>query len=379
MFILRLVYTVYVIVTIVPGSSCNGCNSLTDDDVKYYSNRSVIIPPDSYCFVNECMIKITESDALFIVINNTGGWITATNMTNLFTTFVNGSTNNCSADTGANSYQHDIVLYIIQVTVASVGVILGISNVSLHLIFKEMLTASGILIIILCISISIGFITSILRNTIVYYLQVSIPTAICTVLFDYSTMITISIYEATKTMVLAHFVYSMYRSYKLLGAPENGRSLLCKYITFISVASFLYVATVITYDVMAIRNGFDGECVVIFNTSDSEDTIGFHAIYFVILLIYIFAQITLAVAGLILYFVTTKKCCATSTSKDFRVSISLAAMVGLSIILFCILLFTHSPAAITYLITSTATVLEQLILFVLFLSSNKVICCKSHS
>ena len=61
-FMLRIVYIIYLIVMVLPASSlCIECSSSMDDDKIYYYNDSVILPVQSYCFVNEYAIRIKES------------------------------------------------------------------------------------------------------------------------------------------------------------------------------------------------------------------------------------------------------------------------------------------------------------------------------
>ena len=164
-FVLR---TVYIIVMALPASSlCKECSSSMDDDKIYYDNDSVILPLESYCFVNECTIRIKESNVLLNVINNTGDWIIATNTANMFTAFINSSNinSNCSSDSEeATSYQIDTALYIIQVIVCIIGIIIGVANISMHLIFKQLQTVSGILIIIFSVFSCIGFVIAVTHN-----------------------------------------------------------------------------------------------------------------------------------------------------------------------------------------------------------------------
>ena len=165
---------------VLPASSlCIECSSSMDDDKIYYYNDSVILPLESYCFVNECTIRIKESNVLLNVINNIGDWIIATNTTNTFIAVINDSINNCSSDdTGANAYQFDTTLYIIQFISYFIGITAGVANIIMHLVYKELRTVSGILIIILCIIISIVLLISNLRFTLSYY-QIDGPERIC--------------------------------------------------------------------------------------------------------------------------------------------------------------------------------------------------------
>ena len=109
-----IAYVICVTVMFACGSLCEECGSLMDDDKLNYYNNSVMIPLESYCFVNESTIRIEESTVLLNVINSTGEWVIATDTVNLFMIFVNDSINNCLSNTdhGTDLYQLDTELYV---------------------------------------------------------------------------------------------------------------------------------------------------------------------------------------------------------------------------------------------------------------------------
>ena len=145
-----LVYIIYIIMALILGSSCKECGSSIDDDIMYDELVTIMEP---YCFVNDCMMRIRESQVLLNIINNTGNRIIATNMTNSFKIFANNSmTHDCLSDT---TDQFDTSIYVILNIIFSIAIIAAFTNVTMHLMFKELRTVAGILIIILCISLSI--------------------------------------------------------------------------------------------------------------------------------------------------------------------------------------------------------------------------------
>ena len=368
-----LVYTIiYIIMVLVPGSSCKECESSMDDD-KMYDSDDLVTIMEPYCFVNECTIRIRELRVLLNIINNTGDWIIATNTTNLFTIFANDSiTHDCSSD------QFDTSIYVIQSIIYSIAIIAVLTNVTMHLMFKQLRTIAGILIIILCISLSIILIFDAMHVSIVYH-QINIQAEFCAI-YAYLVVISVNIYQTTKISVLVHFVYIMYRSSRLLGVQHNQRSWLCKYITFIIGASAICSSIVITLDVIVNRRGFatkDGHCILFFDTLDQSgiQLSMVNVIYFAILLIWLLLKLILAAIGIILYFLTTKQCCITSTSRDSRVFIILAITVDVSMIIFIPLLVTHVSISILMLVLSTFAAIEQVALLVFFASSSKVMCC----
>ena len=369
-----LVYIIYITMTLIPGSSCKECGSYKDDDKAAYSDELVTIM-EPYCFVNECMIRIEESDELLNVINNTGDWIIATNMTNLFTIFANDSTTDCSSDT---TNRFDTSVYVIQNIIYSVAIIAMFTNVIMHLMFKELHTVAGALIIILCISLGNVIIFDAIYISLIYY-QINIREEICAT-YIYFSVISVNIHQATKISVLAHFGYTMYRSYKLLGVQHNVRLWLCKYITFITGASAVCSTIVITLDATVNRQGFhtsDGKCIPFFDTSDRDgiQLSMVNVLYFGILLIWLLLKLILATIGIVLYFLTTRRCCITSTSKDFRVFIILTITVDFNIIIFILLLVNNVSTSIFMAVLSTSAAIEQVTLLVLFGSSSKVMCC----
>ena len=376
-YYVKLVYVVtYVIVTLLSGSLCKEC-----EPSMYYNNDPPVMIRDSYnyCFLNECTIIIVESNASLNIINNTGDWIIATNRTNLFTIFTNGSIQNCSSDINENTSQRpDVVLYSFEIILYFVVFIAATANVSIHFMYKELRTVSGILIIILCISLHILVTVAIVHAFIIYH-QVNIQRDICAIIFSYFDFtICGNIYEATKTIILAHFAYTMYRSYRLLGSLENEKILLCKYIAFIIGIPTIIGAMIITIDVTVSRAAFnrpDGECIPFVYISASEGSKPISVILnYVILIIWLFVETLLLTVGLILYFLNTKKCCVTSTSRDFRVLTVLVATVDLNVIVFIIFLFVDFSKVIAILLTAV-TAIQQATLLILFTTSSKVKCC----
>ena len=345
------------------------------DDKIYYYNDSVILPVESYCFVNECTIRIKESNVLLNVINNTGDWIIATNTINMFIAVINDSINNCSSgDTGANAYQYDATSYIIQFISCSAGIIAGVANISMHLVYKELRTVSGILIIILCTIICIALLINIIRITIMQY-QIDTPERICSLFYMLYDAISRNLYEAIKTTILSHLSYTMYRSYRVMGGRKNERSLLWRYISLIIVSPTICAALIII--VQANTDSADIQCGGRFSDYFREaEQLPIHVIIrFASYLIWLFIQLVLIAIILVLYFLTTKQCCAiSSTSRNFRVSVILIATADLRIIVLITLLILAIPLHITLYTTLAFISVEQCALFTLFATSSKVKC-----
>ena len=371
----RIIYIIYIMMIVIPGSLCIECSSSLMEDSD--GHGPVIKLQESYCFVNECTIRIETSNVLLNIVNNTEGWLLATNATNLFTTFVNGSKQSCSYDARTNSYQPiDTTLYVIRMIIFSAGIIAAVTNIGIHLVFKELRTVSGILIIILCSTISIGLAMHGIRTATVFYYQIITQVEVCAV-FIYFLVADLVTYEATKTTILAHFTYTMYRSYKVLGVQGNERSLLCRYIMFIIGASTAISITIITVDLIINRRAFstkEEKCSTFWgqNVLSSLSNV----LLVVNLLIWLLTQLILVIIGGVLYILTTRQCCVASTSsRDVRVSIILTATVDSCIIVFVILLATRVSSVISFSVLPAAPAIEQVALLALFTTSSKVKCC----
>ena len=347
-----------------------------DDNIAYYDGPVIELQRKSYCFVNECTIRIKESDVLLNVINGTEGWLIVTNTTSLFTV-VNDTMNSCSRDTGTNSSQVDLTLSIIRIIIDCIGVIGAIATVIIHLMYKELRTVAGILIIIMSIAISCTLIIDLIRNMTDHHQIIKITTGSC-LTFVYLTIVSQTIYEATKTTVLIHFSYFMYRSYKLLGGQENVRSSLCKYISFIIGASMVICTTIITVDLTVNKRVYvtsDGQCSN-FVWAGKENAFSRYNILLVAsLLTWLIVQVILVVIGVLLYILTARRSLAVSTSRNLRIFIILAATIDLNIIILIILLVTQVYHRIIVLIITAVFGIEQFALFALFASSSKVRCC----
>ena len=388
----KLACIIYTVIIAPTSSLCNECSEECSDSSMdgnlngTYNNDSDSVSPvviaESYCFMNECTIMLEESNVHLNIVNNTGGRIIATNSTILFTIITNDSdVRNCSASdsTETGSKRPSVWLYgPPPLTLNLLVIIAAVANISIHFVYKELRTASGIIITILCIVMStIQCVT--ITYVATYYAQVNIPKEICAVIYNYfNVVILANIYEATKTALLAHFAYAMFRSYKLLGDQENEKSLLYKYIAFIIGAPAIVSIIIITVDVTVTRKAVetrDGLCVLFIDNSATEGVQVSLAVYFVIIIIWLISQLLLLTIGLVLYFLITKQCCR--TPRDLRVAIILIATVDVTIFIAVFLpVIQVSDVTRVLIITITfVTAIKQVTLFILFISSSKVTFC----
>ena len=208
----------------------------------------------------------------------------------------------------------------------------------------------------------------------VYSYQINLPATYCTLFISYVYVSNANAYEATRMTLLIHLAYIMYRSYRALGDEKNKRSLLCKYFSIIIVASTVSTAIyiVITADATTNRNAFDAvdrRCLYIFDEFDQKERTLSVISQIATLLIWLFMQVILVTIIFVLYILTTKQCCATSsTSRDMRVSMILIATADLNLIIFIALLLSHTSIHIVTLVGLAIIAIEQIILFALFAS-----------
>jgi len=256
-----------------------------------------------------------------------------------------------------------------------IGITGSIITIGLHLIFKRLQTASGVLVIILCLLIGMANLVSSIHNITLYY-QLNVPGGFCAFVSYFILIIFIDIYEITKFTLLFHFAYAMYRSFRLLGEP-NEKKLLCKYIAFIIGATTVSSTIIILVDVFGSRKGFSrtmsGQCVLILEQINNDSELPITILYISHLIVWKIAEIITFTVGLLLYFVNTKQCCVMHTSKDFRVSMLLLFTVGFNVITLVVLIELGVSTIIALLVTSTGTAIEQVGLFILFATTSKVL------
>ena len=357
------------------------CNSSMDDDRHYYDQPVIIYLQDYYCFVNEFTIRIKESNVLLCVVNNTDDGLMATNTTHLFFSFSSHNMSYCSSDASdaSNPSRPTIStpLYAIRITVLCLSITVAIAIISIHLMFKELRTIPGFLVIILCISLTFSLTVDFIWTALFDYHKILDITAESCKTFSYLASIAMNSYEVSKTAILIHFAYVMYRSYKLFGNQENERSLLCKYIIVIVGMSIFFPIILITVDLTANIREYvtpDGGCVNFFTNSISFEVHNVFVVAFAI--IYIVLQFTLVIIGSLFYYLNTRQCCLTSSglSKHFRIFIILAFTIDLNNIIA--LIFLALPISLDILFTAFVAIcgIQQAVLFVLFASSSKVTC-----
>lgn len=260
---------------------------------------------------------------------------------------------------------------MILMTIYCITLLVSIGNITLHLIVKDLQTLSGILIILLCVSVIIITLIAMGSLTNAYVNEI---TVICVVLINTMFMM-LFVYQAIKLIILYNFVYLMYQSYKLISRKEeNTKSRLFKYITFIVVSSSICYLSAVAVDAAisgSIKDDMERYCF------RSGYTFRRMMIVYGELSVFVVLEYVTFAVGLTLYFLVSKSCCAMK-STNFRVTMVLIATVGINLILLVSLNKARVPVNILIPAVTISTLIEQMILLAIFLSSNKVLfACRS--
>jgi len=141
----------------------------------------ILLNTSQYCFVDDNTIRVDlNTTTLLSIIDSSEDVIMAKAVGNdsvIFTAPLNGS--RCMDDNEDD--QLSTTLYIIQMIIYSITILVAIANITLHLIVKDLCTISGILTIILCISVS-GTTTMAMGSlTVIYANNISV---VCAILFN---------------------------------------------------------------------------------------------------------------------------------------------------------------------------------------------------
>ena len=83
-------------------------------------------------------------------------------------------------------------------------------------------------------------------------------------------------------------------------------------------------------------------------------------------------EVCIMIAGLILYFLTTRRCCSTLT-RDVKISIALNSTIGFNTGIIVILYILQVSADVSYSCSTVGTIIEQVSLFIVFFTANKVL------
>jgi len=344
---------------------------LVNGNVDTDNEEIISLNESQYCFVNQNTIRVSDNftSELQDIINKTEHVIICTtiNSTVIFIAPSNGT--RCSSERNFVTKRLFISLMVILVIIFLVAA----ANITLHLIFKELRTITGVLVMIMCgIMIVITIISSLyLTYGFINNDRNSNPTA-CAVLTS-MLFYAILVYQATKLVILFQFVYLMYKSYRLQSQDTiDKRCWLIKSVIFVLVLSIVCFLSAVLID-LAVNGTFysnNGSLCIVQNFNLGEAPVFRVASIAEFALIFI-VQIIVFIIGFTLYIRVNKSCCKT-ISTNFRIAIALATTIGLSVILLIILHRTRVSADNSLPAVGGSTMIEQILLFTLFISLRKV-------
>ena len=334
-------------------------------------NDSVVVTLDKsqYCFVNLNTIKVSTNNNMTTgyIIDATEEMIIATNDNNtiIMTAPANGSW--CSDDKLEDNY-FTIELYIIQMIILVCITLTAISNICLHLLYKDLRTVLGILIMTLCGSVTVAAVILIGKTTYRIILGANESIVLC-VLSLYVLIVLLFLYQATKLTILYHFFNLMYQNYKM--RPAEPKCSLVKYISFILASSILCALSMALIDFVVNGEVYDAKerWYCIFEATEFGGV--HHKIFHGEMAVFILLEIILSISGFFFYAIVSKKCCQ-KKSMNIKVAIALITIVGINIIMNTILGIFHCPMNVILPAVTSGTLLEQVILLMLFSSSSKV-------
>ena len=345
---------------------------MTTDDEIVHLNKS------QYCFVDMNTIKVDSNKTIGNIINVTEEAITAVSDDN---TIIIAPANGiwCGVENKHEDGYFTIKLYIVQVIILVCIAIAATSNTILHLLYKDLRTVVGVLVMILCTSVTLAAVILIAKTTYKIVHGANENIVLC-VVFLYALMLLLFIYQATKLTILYHFVSLMYQNYKmrLAQADDDAKRYLVRYVPFILVSSILCFSSVAMTDYVINREMFTTkERYCIFHTAQFSGI--YDKIFHGEMAVFTFLEITLSIFGFLFYFLVSKTCFQ-KKSTNIKVTIALLTIVGINIIINVILGILECSMNIILPAVTSGTLLEQIILLGLFSSSSKVHtnCCCIH-
>ena len=333
------------------------CTYWEDTITTFYNGLVIIVNTTN---VGECYNDVNVNNATISNVANT--CTTTSNSTNRT---VNGSNEDIDYDDDdANSSDVLIVIIGINTIIFILSTLSSIANIILQSVVKELRTVPGLLIVIMSISVIAVF--SINTAWLIHDVIVSDKDGYndepsCKV-FLITMFYLLYVYVATKIAHVFHFAYLMYSSFKLRSQEKNTLCVMMKYVTFVVSMSVLCLATAIVLDLL-IYNSVGSFCE---HYHPSKGLSVFAAI-FALPTIIVFL---ILIAGCLLYFRLTKSCLSATS---LRVVVTLLVAGGIiNNIVFISLLIPQAEVHVYIIAVPSGIVVEQLSLFVIFLSLPKV-------
>ena len=336
------------------------------------SNVEIISLNESqYCFVKQNTIRVSNNftSELQDIVNKTEHVIISItiNKTVIFIAPSNGSRCNEEDFDGISKG-----LFTTLMTIFVIIILVSIANITLHVVFKELRTTAGVLVMMLCSIMIVYAIVSITSLTYSFISGGSENPIACVVLASMLYYVTL-IYQANKLVILFQFAYLMYKSYKLQSQDTiDKRCLMIKFVIFILLSSILCYLLAIIIDFAVTGKFYSQRDSLCYGRQFDLDNVSvFRVVSIAEFALFVIIEIIVFSIGLILYFLVNKSCCET-ISTNFRIAIALSTTIGVSFILLTILHAIEVSADDTVPVINSGALIEQLLLFLLFLTSSKV-------
>lgn len=363
----------YLILTILLASVAEGnCGS----DFPY-NKTNLISLNETYCYVNNCTVKLKESNLLLNITNETGEGLVVANTTNLFMVSADNTLYNISCSSLED--QPGIGFFIFITTVAFVTIVSSSINIVLHSLIKELRTIPGLIVIEICVAVIISGICQVAVVLLQHVYKVNEDKVACAVA-KYSIAASTLFYTITKAIYLFHFACLMYRTFRLQtnSRSHGDKKLLCIYNIIVIVVGTIFTMSVIASDFVSreksafnIENGY---CTTSFHDIDTSISNRLLlALYSLVAVI----QIILFVIALTFYCLATKQSrkyvmISQNRPSSIRVSATLISSVALGAFLLVILLLAGVGGESSVISASIAVLIEQTVLLIVFASSKKV-------
>ena len=139
-------------------------------------------------------------------------------------------------------------------------------------------------------------------------------------------------------------------------------------------------ATVTLIDILLVGiNAFKtthGRCTLFIDASN--DGKASNILFIALLIAFDVFELGLMIAGLVLYFLTTRQCCS-RVIRDVKTSIVLNCTIGINTTIAIILFFFQVTADVINICATGSSAIEQVMLFLLFFTSTKVLNCLNTS
>ena len=345
----------------------NTLPSVIDDD----SVEIISLNESQYCFVNQNTIRVSDNftSELQDIVNKTEHVIMSTtnNSTVIFIAPSNGS--RCHSEEGNDTVS--LTAFIILMGIYSVTILVAIGNIILHLMIKDLQTLSGMLVMIMCsiVVLFTVFLIGVLNNN--FFTGGNEKPWVCVTLVSIVFYLILA-YQAAKIVILFHFAHLMYKTYKMTeNDPVNKVRLMVKYVVFVLVltTSCFLLAILINFAISG--DIYSKEGSFCFSSDYNVESVLFPVIIFGEFAVLVVLEVVLLSTGLSLYFLVNKSCCELSTTK-VQVVTALAATVGINITLVVVLYMAEVSYEVFNVSATNGTLMEQVILFIVFLSSKKV-------